>query len=166
MKRVKILDLDPGAPRSRTEPSLAPALSSDPRLQALIDDPTPETWRDAHCLIIDRHRLWQAVTEVDPTHPREWPVIDPEGELVPSKVPDRETILKAILLITPTEGGAVTREELLRRMGEAMESLTLNDWLKIAKLMKRPLGPTTYRFIPDWRNGDARPDTGNTRRIQ
>lgn len=68
-------------------------------LQAVIDNPTQETWDEAHCIIISRKgfkTLWQAVLEIDPTfqksvrydmetHTKKW-----------YSIPSSETIVKAI----------------------------------------------------------------------
>lgn len=69
------------------------------RLQAVIDNPTQETWDDAHCLIISSKRfktLWQAVLEVDPTFQRN-ATYDMETHTTKwDRIPTRETIIKAI----------------------------------------------------------------------
>lgn len=69
------------------------------RLQAVIDNPTQETWDDAHCLIISSKRfktLWQAVLEIDPTFQRS-AGYDMETHTTKwDRVPTSETIVKAI----------------------------------------------------------------------
>jgi hypothetical protein len=71
------------------------------RLDAVVANPTNETWEDAHSIILRAkgfRTLWQAVIEVDPTFPRTGPRTDAEGNQVSgwAAIPTREVIMAAI----------------------------------------------------------------------
>jgi hypothetical protein len=69
------------------------------RLQAVIDNPTHETWDDAHCIIISSKRfktLWQAVIEIDPTFQRSAGYDMETNTTLWKRIPTKETIIKAI----------------------------------------------------------------------
>ena len=79
------------------------------RLQAVIDNPTERTWDNAHSIIVRWgnsrvNTLWQAVIAVDPSFPRTGPRTDQRGRKIEgwSRIPDRNTILKALLAVTKT----------------------------------------------------------------
>lgn len=77
------------------------------RLRKLIDKPTTRTWDDAYSIIINggaMRTLWQAVIAVDPTFPRTGPRTDKHGTVLQgwARVPDHDTIIKALLLATKT----------------------------------------------------------------
>lgn len=66
------------------------------RLEAVINDPTPETWDDAHSLILNGDTwvtLWQAVLVADPSFPRSKPTDEPWAA-----VPTRQTLITALRL--------------------------------------------------------------------
>lgn len=69
------------------------------RLQAVIDNPTQDTWDDAHCIIISSKRfktLWQAVLEVDPSFQRSAKYDMENHKTKWDSIPTSETIVKAI----------------------------------------------------------------------
>lgn len=75
------------------------------RLQAVIDNPCLKTWGNSYSIILSWRRnytLWQAVIAVDPTFPRMGPRTDQRGKVLENwqRIPNRDTILKAILLAT------------------------------------------------------------------
>jgi hypothetical protein len=69
------------------------------RLRNVIDNPTQETWDDAHCIIINFKRfktLWQAVLEIDSSFQRR-ATYDMEKHISKwDSIPTTETIVKAI----------------------------------------------------------------------
>jgi hypothetical protein len=72
------------------------------KLQAVIDNPTPQTWDDTFCLIIGGSfkTLWQSVLEVDPDYLRSATPFK-LGEAVDvnkkwSRVPSSAVLVKAI----------------------------------------------------------------------
>lgn len=78
------------------------------RLKAVLENPTLETWDDAHCIIIvgtPLITLWQAVIAVDPTFPRVGPREDFEGNRLTTwnRVPDQLTLYRAIRHATRRE---------------------------------------------------------------
>jgi hypothetical protein len=70
------------------------------RLQAVIDNPTQETWNDAHSIIVSKNRgfttLWQAVLLIDPTFPRRASYDMETHTSKWDRLPTSETIIKAI----------------------------------------------------------------------
>lgn len=74
------------------------------RLQRVLDKPNQRTWNDAYTIILSWKRnytLWQAVIAVDDTFPKLGPRSWDDGKRERwARIPDRETILKAILLAT------------------------------------------------------------------
>lgn len=75
------------------------------RLEAVIADPTEQTWDEAHSLIVSLQRpsligttLWQAVIAVDPSFPHRGPNVDGQGHRIGSwaRVPDRDVLLRAL----------------------------------------------------------------------
>ena len=72
------------------------------RLQAVMDNPTPETWDDAHSIIIGGRNfrtLWQAVLIIDPSFQRSAPYDMDTHTTKWRTVPSKETIRAAIKLI-------------------------------------------------------------------
>lgn len=76
------------------------------RLQAVIDNPTPETWDEAYSLIIGGRgfgTLWQAVLKADPTYLTSAAPCEFGKTLKPSekwsRVPSSKTIKAAIKLV-------------------------------------------------------------------
>jgi hypothetical protein len=68
------------------------------RIIALVENPTQETWDNAHSIIVNGDRcitLWKAVLRVDPTFPRSR-IKDQPWE----RIPDRDTVLEAITQAT------------------------------------------------------------------
>lgn len=79
------------------------------RLQAVIDNPSPRTWDNSYSIILRSQRrltLWQAVLAVDPSFPNVGPAEDMNGKRFESwkRIPDRDTILKALLFAAKTKG--------------------------------------------------------------
>lgn len=71
------------------------------RLQAVIDNPSAETWDNAFSIIINgsprrMRTLWQAVIAVDPTFPRSAGSIDVSPAERWIQYPDAVTIVRAI----------------------------------------------------------------------
>jgi len=65
---------------------LSPAIRR--RIEAVVSQPTQETWEDAHCIIIGSDgwmTFWQAVIIVDPFFPRIGPSPDSEWSEIPSR---------------------------------------------------------------------------------
>jgi hypothetical protein len=76
------------------------------RLQAVMDNPTPETWDNAYSLIIGGRNfrtLWQAVLIIDPTYLTSGTPVKIGETITPeqkwSRVPSKETIRAAIKLV-------------------------------------------------------------------
>lgn len=69
------------------------------RLQTVIDNPNPDTWDDAHCIIINQTgrmtTLWQAVISVDPSFQRR-ASMDANCKTKWERIPSSETIKLAI----------------------------------------------------------------------
>jgi len=69
------------------------------RLQAVIDNPNPNTWDDAHGIIINKTgrmtTLWQAVLSIDPSFQRR-AKIDTNYKAIWESIPSSETIKLAI----------------------------------------------------------------------
>jgi hypothetical protein len=74
------------------------------RLQAVIDNPTEKTWDNAYSIIVNwssrNHTLWQSVIAIDPTFPLTGPRENQHGKRIEgwARIPDRDLILKALLL--------------------------------------------------------------------
>lgn len=72
------------------------------RLFALVDEPTPATWDDAHSILLRsslrRGTVWQAILEIDPTFPDQGQVTDADGKVVRPwpRIPDPDLVLRAI----------------------------------------------------------------------
>jgi hypothetical protein len=72
------------------------------RLDAVVDNPTEETWDDAYSIIIATSprslTLWQAVLRVDPTFPNSGPVYGDGGSRISgwTAIPSRDVLLAAI----------------------------------------------------------------------
>jgi hypothetical protein len=67
------------------------------KLRKFIENPTPENWDKAYCIIIDKKSfktLWEAVTEVDETFPRVTNSIDFPPNKKWKKIPTKETLKK------------------------------------------------------------------------
>lgn len=78
------------------------------RLDAVVSDPTPETWDDAHSIILSRKgftTLWQAVIREDPTFPRTGPTTDARGkQLTPwPAIPSTDLLIRAINAAVPQD---------------------------------------------------------------
>lgn len=68
-------------------------------LSRVIDDPTQQTWSDAHTIICGADgsmTLWQAVLAADPTFPRSWRCGYPW-----ERIPDSLTLVRALRLCAP-----------------------------------------------------------------
>lgn len=68
------------------------------RLEAVIANPSQDTWEDAYCIIIDGASLttlWQAWAAIDPLAPKHKPLDDPWP-----RVPDQLTIYRALRYAT------------------------------------------------------------------
>jgi hypothetical protein len=100
-------ELGKGGPLlSKTANSYGPTSKSyvHPKLQAVLRNPTHDTWNDAHGVIVSPHggmmgtTLWQAVMAVDPSFPRTGPVSDRSGKQIEGwkRIPDRVTIARAL----------------------------------------------------------------------
>ncbi len=75
------------------------------RLEAVLDNPTEETWDDAYSLIVGKDgftTLWQAWVKVDETAPRTGPAEDFAGKRLHgwSKFPDQLTLYRALREVT------------------------------------------------------------------
>jgi hypothetical protein len=75
------------------------------RLEAVVADPSNETWDDAHSIILNADNwpglgltLWQAVIAVDPTFPRVGPRLAEDSRNISQweRIPTAETIRQAI----------------------------------------------------------------------
>lgn len=74
------------------------------RLAALLADPRPSTWEDAHGVVLnaDGLTLWQAWIAVDPTAPRtgRHVTLDPSDHVIVlrewERVPDPETLSRVM----------------------------------------------------------------------
>lgn len=75
------------------------------RLEAVLDNPTEETWDEAYSLIVGKDgftTLWQAWVKVDPAAPRSGPADDMAGKRIrgwPS-IPDQLTLYRALREVT------------------------------------------------------------------
>lgn len=90
------------------------------RLELVIIYPSDDTWDDTHGILLQPNTtLWQAVLAVDPTFPTRGPRYGERedgswGRLEPwSKVPTRETLIKALYYATNPEGPPIQLEEIL-----------------------------------------------------
>jgi hypothetical protein len=77
------------------------------RLDAVVSDPTNETWEDAHSIILNSkgfRTLWQAVIKADPTFPTTGPRTDSKGnQITPwARIPSRELLIEAINAAVPS----------------------------------------------------------------
>lgn len=75
------------------------------RLEAVLENPTEETWDDAYSLIIGKDgftTLWQAWVKVDPDAPRTGPSEDFAGKRLSgwSRIPDQLTLYRALREVT------------------------------------------------------------------
>ncbi len=77
------------------------------RLEAAIENPTEETWDDAHTIILNPHEgmgltLWQAVIAIDPSFPQSGPSTDYRGRRVSGwpQIPSRDLLLAALRYAT------------------------------------------------------------------
>lgn len=75
------------------------------RLQAVLDDPSDDTWSNAYSVIIGADRwmtLWQAVLAVDPTFPKIGPSTDQRGRRIEGwrRIPSQELLLTALKYAT------------------------------------------------------------------
>ena len=75
------------------------------RLQRVLDNPTEETWDDAHCLIVGADgstTLWQAWIKVDDRAPRSGSSCDIDGNQIRGwpRIPDQLTIYRALKAVT------------------------------------------------------------------
>lgn len=75
------------------------------RLAALVNNPTIETWTDAHGLIVngrDGITIWQAVCHIDPTYRNIGRVTDVNGRIVEEweRIPDRALLERALFWAT------------------------------------------------------------------
>lgn len=75
------------------------------RLEAVLENPTEETWEEAHSLIVGGGftTLWQAWVKVDPTAPRSGPRWCAEtGKQISGwpKIPDQLTLYRALREVT------------------------------------------------------------------
>ena len=69
------------------------------RIRALLGDPCDATWGNANGIILFRDTtLWQAVTLVDPTFPRQGKAVDKAGNVVRPwpRIPSKELVMRAI----------------------------------------------------------------------
>ena len=75
------------------------------RLEAVLDNPTEETWDEAYSLIVGKDgftTLWQAWVKVDPAAPRSGPADEMAGKRSrwwPS-IPDQLTLYRALREVT------------------------------------------------------------------
>ena len=70
------------------------------RLQAVVDNPTTETWDDAHCILLTMDMtLWQAVIAVDPTFPKRGRVND-DNSISFDRIPDSALLWRAMFYAT------------------------------------------------------------------
>ena len=75
------------------------------RLEAVLDNPTEETWDEASSLIVGKDgftTLWQDWVKVDPAAPRSGPADDMAGKRIrgwPS-IPDQLTLYRALREVT------------------------------------------------------------------
>lgn len=92
------IDLELEMARNFLEGRLTPDIRR--RLQAVVNNPTQETWSNAHSIIINPHgrvsTLWQAVMAVDPTFPNAGPR---RGELW-ERIPSQDLLVRAIRYAT------------------------------------------------------------------
>jgi hypothetical protein len=75
------------------------------RLEAVLDNPTEETWDEAYSLIVGKDgftTLWQAWVQVDPDAPRFGPSEDFAGKRIHgwASVPDQLTLYRALREVT------------------------------------------------------------------
>jgi len=75
------------------------------RLEAVLENPTEETWDNAYSLIIGGDgftTLWQAWVKVDSTAPRTGPAEDFAGKRLHgwSRIPDQLTLYRALKEVT------------------------------------------------------------------
>jgi hypothetical protein len=76
------------------------------RLQAVLDNPTIETWEDAHGIILRTEpkslTLWQAWIAIDPRALRHGRLTDLEGNVIEEweRIPDRFTLMRALKYAT------------------------------------------------------------------
>ena len=80
------------------------------RLEAVLKDPTPDTWDDAYSLIVGADgftTLWQAWIKVDPFAPRTGPSYDQHGTRKTgwSEIPDQFTLYRALSAVTNSQTG-------------------------------------------------------------
>ncbi len=75
------------------------------RLEAVIENPTEETWDNSYSLIVGKDgftTLWQAWVKVDPAAPRTGPAEDFAGKRLSgwSRIPDQLTLYRALREVT------------------------------------------------------------------
>ena len=75
------------------------------RLEAVLDNPTEETWDEAYSLIVGKDgftTLWQAWVKVDPAAPRSGPRDDMKGKRISGwpSIPDQLTLYRALREVT------------------------------------------------------------------
>ena len=75
------------------------------RLEAVLEDPTEETWDEAYSLIVGKDgwtTLWQAWVQVDSDAPRTGPAQDFAGKRLRgwSRIPDQLTLYRALKEVT------------------------------------------------------------------
>ena len=76
------------------------------RLMALLDNPTIDTWEDAHSIILNSESrvatVWQAVCAIDPNYANIGRVTDLHGNIIKewTRIPDRNLLLQAVAYAT------------------------------------------------------------------